>query len=1548
MKNLRHLLRRVNPTKSRQTSEVRSRGPLSNKRRLLSETLERRQLLAGDVVVEPSDVPDYTDVDDYAIAHNYWNKFDVNNDGYVTALDALRVINYMNESPEGEPTGAGVEYAGFVDVNADHLVSSLDALQVINQLNGGEGADETFDVRLELTPRNLDDSVITQTGQYTTDAGGTGIEYTVNEGDIFKLEIGVQDGRFITREDFGVFQVVTNIVVGQTGVLEPAVGEIQGFDFDRSILSNNSATDTIEFFFDDGDSEVIQMSVGSFIAAPDSAVAQRIKDAIIELTNEPGELNITADDIDVTAFAEPGAAPYEVRVEYNGLDFAGVDIPTFRTRLTVNGVEQNVVVIEENVKENGVFNVNTLVGRYETFMRNHPNNIPPVPSINDGLGPLIYGQNRNIGSFDVNVNGGGTDIFDEVGTLGPVGNLRTLIPGFTGTEVYDAFSIPVRAVKAATDVGVKLTKAEPRAGFEGILLYGTDNGKESVALEDIRLDEDAEFRLNVTGTQTGITAANADLPVQEDDPDGETVQLSVTALSGETPTYAVTNSTTNLGVASISSTGVFTYTPNENAFGTDLVTYTATTATDGTATATVTVTIAAVNDPPIANDDPSTGTLSVDVGDSILISVLANDDAGGNFTESLSELSIAGTTNPTRGSITVEGNQIRYTPSGGVVSGTDTFTYTITDGEFTSASATVTVNVVNNQAGVSAGDKSITIDEDNSSVGGAATSEVLVADLGGADAGLITVNTGTGFTLNSAQVTSGLGTVRVSGNQILYTPAQDDFGTATITYNASNADGGDDGIINVTITSVNDRPVATNLDFAVNEGSSRTINVLQPGGGQTPPSDVETPTENLLVSLAPGFSSPLGTVQVVNNQIVVTSTATAAQGNFAFQYRVTDANGAVSDNASISINIVDVQDAPVAGDRTEPAVNEGAQTITVDLSTLTTVEGNVPLTFSIESQASFGTASVSGTNLLFTLGPDENGIGGEVVYRAAITADPTSFDLGTVTFTVNAVNDAPTLGTIDDQTVQENGFVDIDVLAKASDPENDVLTIEVVNQGTKGVASVVNGLLRYQTNTDAVGADSLQVRVTDPSTAASNTQTININIIDVILAPVASPGTLNAVEDGANVTLNLAPLVNAQAGNVTFTITQPGAGSASVSNGILTYDPDADFFGQTSLTYTAANALGTSTNTITINVSATNDAPIAVDDSVDVIKNIAKPINVLANDTPNPGGETDTITVTVAAGDGPSHGTISITNNIITYTPNTDYSGPDSFIYTVSDGQGGSDTATVTIDVKNFIPSEVTGQLYLDSITNLSQVITNGATPQRSGAYEPGETTLAGVRVQLTAVGGASGSSFTAVTDTRGRYTFDNVPPGNYEIRYNLPPGMKVSGPGATGVIPVTVPETGGLVGDNALQGNFNIESLGTYITSGRNVVSTPPGTENLPDTITPGEMSTFFFTATPENVLIQNTVLVGRDFGDAKFVELLINQQRDEALLVVVDDDLNVESAVVRKERFMLMANGSDVAVELFGGLNDFVFEDVDSITDITSDYPEYAAAIDELFSNL
>jgi len=87
-----------------------------------------------------------------------------------------------------------------------------------------------------------------------------------------------------------------------------------------------------------------------------------------------------------------------------------------------------------------------------------------------------------------------------------------------------------------------------------------------------------------------------------------------------------------------------------------------------------------------------------------------------------------------------------------------------------------------------------------------------------------------------------------------------------------------------------------------------------------------------------------------------------------------------------------------------------------------------------------------------------------------------------------------------------------------------------------------------------------------------------------------------------------------------------------------------------------------------------NEAPSADSQSVSTFKNTAKSITLTGSD---PEGNTITFTVT----GNPAHGTLTGTAPDLTYTPDTDYTGTDSFTFIVNDGSLNSSTATVTIDV---------------------------------------------------------------------------------------------------------------------------------------------------------------------------------------------------------------------------------------------------------------------------
>ena len=102
---------------------------------------------------------------------------------------------------------------------------------------------------------------------------------------------------------------------------------------------------------------------------------------------------------------------------------------------------------------------------------------------------------------------------------------------------------------------------------------------------------------------------------------------------------------------------------------------------------------------------------------------------------------------------------------------------------------------------------------------------------------------------------------------------------------------------------------------------------------------------------------------------------------------------------------------------------------------------------------------------------------------------------------------------------------------------------------------------------------------------------------------------------------------------------------------------------------------GSTSGPVDITVTSVNDAPDAIPQVVSVLEDTATAITLSGVDVD---GDALTFSMTSA----PAHGTLSGTSPNLVYTPAPDYNGPDAFTFTVGDGHGGSDSATVTLDVR--------------------------------------------------------------------------------------------------------------------------------------------------------------------------------------------------------------------------------------------------------------------------
>jgi hypothetical protein len=139
----------------------------------------------------------------------------------------------------------------------------------------------------------------------------------------------------------------------------------------------------------------------------------------------------------------------------------------------------------------------------------------------------------------------------------------------------------------------------------------------------------------------------------------------------------------------------------------------------------------------------------------------------------------------------------------------------------------------------------------------------------------------------------------------------------------------------------------------------------------------------------------------------------------------------------------------------------------------------------------------------------------------------------------------------------------------------------------------------------------------------------------------------------------------------------PAHGTATLAGSRIVYTPAAGYVGADTFSYTIRDPAGlTATATVSVTVVTANHPPVAQDDSATSPFAFPVAIDVLANDS-DPDGDP----LTIVSFTQPDSGKAAVTRgpgNKLTYTP-INFVGFDHFLYTVSDGRGGTATATVTV-----------------------------------------------------------------------------------------------------------------------------------------------------------------------------------------------------------------------------------------------------------------------------
>ena len=562
-------------------------------------------------------------------------------------------------------------------------------------------------------------------------------------------------------------------------------------------------------------------------------------------------------------------------------------------------------------------------------------------------------------------------------------------------------------------------------------------------------------------------------------------------------------------------------------------------------------TLASVNNPAVANDDSD--TVTEDSGANT-IDVLNNDsDAEG---DSFVVTNI--TSQPTNGivAITNAGADVGYTPNANYCNDgapTDDFTYEITGGD----TATVSITVTCVEDNPTAANDSATVSEDDP----ATTIDVMANDTD-PDGGSNSIQSVTQPTNGEVTITNGGADLTYQSN-LNY--CNDGSPTDDFTYTLN---GGSSATVSVTVTCVDDNPVAVNDSATVNEDSgSNAIDVLSND------TDVDGGPKDVI---------GVGTAANGTTGFTASGVTYAPNANYcgadSFTYSITG-----GDSATVSITVTCVDDNPVAVNDSA-TVNEDSGSSAIDvLANDTDVDGG-PKDVTGVSSASNGTTGFTAAGV--TYAPNANYCGAD-----SFTYSITGGDSATVSVTVTCVDDNP-VAVNDSATVNEDsGSSAIDVLANDTDVDGGPKDVTGVSSASNGTTGFTAAGVTYAPNANYCGADSFTYSITGGDSA-----TVSVTITCVDDPSTANDDNFTMNEDSGANSLNVL-LNDSDVEGDTFYITSitqtANNGMALIEydlgNGIsVEYTPNPDYCGSDSFSY---EITGGDTATVNLTINCVNDQP---------------------------------------------------------------------------------------------------------------------------------------------------------------------------------------------------------------------------------------------------------------------------------------------------------------------------------------------------------------------
>ncbi len=1248
MRNLRKFLSSglMSGSKKRRRSAKRSRNQSSLGRQLSSESLEKRELLAGDVLG--------------SVSHNHHTPYDVNADYRITAGDALVVLNELNQlGAEGEASAETDENQFFLDVNNDGRLTASDALGIINAIGRGEGVGEL--VEMFLTARDKDDNAIPTVNG----------EYNIPVDEKFFLEVAYSDLR-TPVDASGAFQIRADVITSLPDYLVPVMTETQRLRI-ASETYDSPNLESVTF---------TQEGTGlSYVASAANWQGNANFQVLLAMT-EFGYVLDTDYSLDPSLQFAGGDRGY--LIHWIGDAYDDFDVPNISVTIQQNGGS----AMEASVTEfapilagpDGLLGTTDDVPNSDAVPFNLDLDVRTWSQFYPANAKRTVYDRLTTGEFDTQrdddpsrpgfVEAGG------VGALNPNGMFDADL-GWVGVTPNDAFSLPVRLVQPVQGLIVNMTPSFD-TNDEAVLIYGESEGLDpsQVVLDsydgtgtpmDTGVPGVAHVIINAIGENRdpvvsdsivksftqNVSQTDVDLLEFASDPDNNPLSVDAGSVS-------VTGDVRGLLVSGDTATVDPTLYAYLGAAEQEVITisYSIVDGAGGSVAQTATITITGVNDPATGITGNTTGSVTED-GTLEATGSLIVTDPDADEDEVQPQTDVSGTYGTfsigATGSWTYSLNNADLVVQALAVGDapTDVFAVVSKDGAAT-VDVIVTINGTND-APTTGAPVTATFSEEQ-----AVTPVNLLTGAEDVDQSdvlavanySVTSGDAVGVTLNGDDV---------DVNPGAYSSLEDgESEVIVLNYDIVDGNGGSVGqTATITITGVsNFSPVITvevgDADNgAVNEQAGTTgddSTVLTTSGtlsfSDQDPDDTHTVDTTATQSGYIGTFSATLTPAVggLNGEVAWTFSATdadldqLAQGETSqqiYDVTVTDSsNGTGVKQVFITLN--GENDQPQSAAPIDRDFNSSLPIESIDLTTSAAdVDGDllsVEVGSVVVSGGNAGGVSVDENSGLVTVTPvfydflTENDPA-EVVEIAYTLVDGNGGSVEqTATLTFNGFNDPPTPGPAISETFTQNDSVTtVSLITGATDPDNDVLTVadvsfdpanpagfQIVNEDSVEVTPAayvfLNGgeqriiAINYVID-DGAGNQTAQQTATITITGENDTATIVGDVIGNVVEDTEVTGgqltangtlTVNDVDTGQAI---FSTSVTGQAGNLgTLLITDSGVWSYSLNNSL----PAVQQLGEGAAitdTFTVQSIDGTASQEIEITITGVNDLAVITGDT---------------------------------------------------------------------------------------------------------------------------------------------------------------------------------------------------------------------------------------------------------------------------------------------------------------------------------------------------------------